>query len=220
MRSSRHKPNKQQRAEIANAAARLVAEGEAEDFAEAKLKAAQNLGLADSRNMPDNSEVQTALIKYLHLFEGKTLVERLEKMRRAALSAMQFLQDFEPRLVGPVLYGSAVRHSPVTLHLYTDELESVTRFLFEGKIEYQLIDTRLKVNSRESFDFPTFIVLNEGLEFELVVFPWSFNSHPPLSGLNGRPYRRADTNAVRELLDQSLLLDENNFVTNPVRDST
>ena len=218
MRSSRHKPDKQQRAEIANAAARLVAEGEAEQFAEAKLRAAQNLGLANSGNMPDNIEVQMALINYLHFYEGQILIDRLVKMRQAALTAMRFLQDFEPRLVGPVLYGSAVQHSAVTLHLYTDELESVTRFLFEEKIEYQLTDTTLKVSSRESLDFPTFIVLNQELEFELVVFPWSYYSHPPLSGLNGRRYRRADANAVQQLLDESLLLNDENLVTSPLRD--
>ena len=218
MRPSRGKSNKQQREEIAYAAARLVADGEAQDFAGAKLKAVESLGLVNSRNMPDNLQVQSALISYLQFYEGQILIERLATMRQAALTAMQFFKLFEPRLVGPVLYGSAVEHSAVTLHLYTDELESVTRFLYDENIEYQLTGTTLKVNSRESLDFPTYIVLNNGFEFELVVFPWSFYAHPPLSGLDARRYKRADADAVQQLIDESLSSIDANLATSSIRD--
>jgi hypothetical protein len=200
MRSTRRKSGKSVRSDIAQAAARLVAEGGASSFAAAKRKAATSMGLDNFRNLPDNNEVQAALIEYQRLFEGDRLVHRIVSMRREALAAMMVLADFTPRLVGPVLYGTACEHSPVTLHLYTDELERVTRFLHDRKIDYQLTHTTLKTSPRRREEFPTFLVANQGLELELVVFPLAFLAHPPLSSLNGRPFRRADTKVLKNLI--------------------
>ena len=213
-----NKLDTQLRAEIANAAARLVAEGEVEDFSSAKSKAADSLGLVSSGSMPDNVEVQTALIDYLRFYEGRIFDERLTTMRQAALRAMRFFDEFEPRLVGPVLYGSAVKHCAVTLHLYTDELESITRYLVEEQIPYELTETTLKVSKRETLEFPTFWVINDGLDFELIIFPWSYNIHPPLSALDGRRYKRADVKAVEELLRDSLDSNDDELTATAVRD--
>ena len=89
--------------EIAQGAARLLVDGNAASFSDAKRKAAANLGYSDLRNLPDNLSVQSALIDYLRLFEGEVYVQRLDAMRRAALKVMRILESFSPRLVGPVL---------------------------------------------------------------------------------------------------------------------
>lgn len=207
MRPTRRKPSKVLRRDIAHAAARIVAEGGADSFAAAKRKAAAHMGFDNLRHLPDNVEVHAALIEYLRLFEGERLEIRIDSMRREARAAMRILAQFSPRLVGPVLYGSACEHSPVTLHLYSDELESVTRFLHERKIHYLLTDISLKTSPKRREAFPTYVVTNNGLEFELVVFPLAFLTHPPLSALDGRPYKRADTAAVEELIENKPALN-------------
>lgn len=203
MRSTRRNTTQTQRSEIAHAAARLVAEGEAEDFAGAKRKAAAALGFENFRNMPENLEVHNALIFYLQLFEGDRFAQRIEAMRREARAAMVVLAQFRPRLVGPVLYGSACEHSPITLHLYIDELESVTRFLHEMKINYRLIQTVLKISRERRGEFPTYLVVNNGHEFNLVVLPEVYIAHPPLSSLSGRPFKRADIDALDKLISDT-----------------
>ena len=192
-----------QRSEIAHTAARLLAVGEADDFVGAKRKAAAALGLASFRNMPENLEVHKALILYLQLFEGDKFTRRIEAMRRAARTAMVLFAQFRPRLVGPVLYGSACEHSPITLHLYTDELESVTRFLHETQINYRLTQTVLKISRERREEFPMFLLANNGLEFNLVVLVELYNTHPPLSSLNGRPFKRADIDALDKLISET-----------------
>ncbi len=203
MRSSHRNTTHNQRSEIAHAAARLVAEGEAEDFAGAKRKAAASLGFENFRNLPENLEVHKALIRYLQLFEGDKFPERIETMRREARSAMVVLAQFRPRLVGPVLYGSACEYSPITLHLYTDEPECVTRFLYEMKINYRLTHTVLKISRERREDFPTFLVVNNGYEFNLVVLSETYHAHPPISSLNGRPFQRADIDALDKLISDT-----------------
>lgn len=207
MRTNRRNSTQTLRSDIAHAAARLVAGGEATDFAGAKRKAAATLGLDNFRNMPENLEVHNALMLYLQLFEGAQWTQRIEAMRREARAAMIVLAQFRPRLVGPVLYGSACEHSPVTLHLYTDELESVTRFLHEAKINYRLTHTFLKISRARREEFPTYLVVNNGLEFNLVVFPEAFIAHPPLSSLNGRPFKRADIATLDRLINDAAVAD-------------
>ena len=200
MRSIRRNSDQTLRSDIAHAAARLVAEGEAPDFVGAKRKAAATLGVANFRNLPENIEVHDALMHYLQLFEGEQWVQRIATMRQQARAAMVVLATFRPRLVGPVLYGSACEYSPVTLHLYTDEIEQVTRFLHDARINYRLTHTNLKISRGRREDFPTYLVVNDELDFNLVVFADVYFAHPPLSSLNGRPFKRADIDAVDKLI--------------------
>jgi hypothetical protein len=216
-RSTSNYSNITLRSELAHEAARLVAEGEAPNFASAKRKASANLGIALSRNLPDNLEVQQALIDYLKLFEGERYHLRIQSMRCEALAAMQVFEQFSPRLVGPVLHGSAVSYSPITMHLYTDELESVTRFLHDSQINYQLDNTRLKISRERYEDFPTYWVINQEREYELVVFSENFITHPPLSALDGRRYRRVDVGALRRVIDESEIVERFDATKEPDR---
>ena len=185
----------------------MIAEGTAPSFAEAKRKAAEALGHTNARNLPENLAVQEALIEYQRLFEGVVHAERIHAMRREALRAMDALVDFEPRLVGPVLYGSACDYSPVTLHLYTDEPESLARHLHDLGIAFRLDDTRLRVGAKAWDVFPVYRVMVDDLEFELVVMPLAYLAHPPLSSLDGRPYKRADPASLTRLLAESAIAD-------------
>jgi hypothetical protein len=139
-------------------------------------------------------------MEYQRLFEGEALCRRIDSMRRGALAAMQALRDFAPRLVGPVLYGSACDYSPVTLHLHTDEVEAVTRFFHELGIPYRLSATELNTGSRRRAEFPVYKVVKDGLEYEFVALPTVHLAHPPLSSLDNRPYKRADAAALEKLI--------------------
>ena len=44
---------------------------------------------------------------------------------------MQLLEDFQPRLVGSVLDGTASAHSRIALHVFADAVESLILFLLE-----------------------------------------------------------------------------------------
>lgn len=200
MRENRRHVGKATQAEIAHVAARMLVEGTAESFAEAKRKAAESLGLMHARKLPENMAVQAALIDYQAVFGGDAHRERIISLRRAALAALNALAAFEPRLVGPVLYGTACEYSPVTLHLYTDEVEAVIRHFHDLGMAYGLGETRLNTHGKQYAAFPSFEISEREVDFDIVVLPHGFLAHPPLSSLDGRPFRRATAATLEKLL--------------------
>src|SRR6476646_4839779 len=135
MRAKRHPTRADNlRRALAQEAARIMAEHGIRDFLIAKRKAAERMGVTDvAAVLPRNVEIEDALAEYQRLFGGESHVESLHAQRRAALNAMLYLQEFEPRLVGSVLGGTATENSDVQLHLFTDSAESVAiKLMDEG----------------------------------------------------------------------------------------
>ena len=105
---------------LAQEAARIMSEHGIRDFLTAKRKAAERFGVTDGSVLPKNTEIEDALAEYQRLFGGTRHGETLAAQRSAALSAMQMLADFEPRLVGSVLAGTATEHNDIQLHLFAE----------------------------------------------------------------------------------------------------
>jgi len=181
----------QLREEIAQVAARLMIEGGIRDFQLAKRKAAQQVGVSETRHMPRNDEIEAARHEHLRLFRGESHARELVALRQTALEAMRFLARFEPCLVGAVLSGSADRHTPVTLHLFTDAAEDVGLYLDERGIPSELREKRLRLSAEETRHYPVYRFMAGETPIELVVFPHRTRPHPPLSPVDGKPMRRA-----------------------------
>ena len=94
---------------LAQEAARIMAEHGIRDFLVAKRKAAEDFGVSDGTAVLPCSEIEEALVAYQRLFGGASHLQALHAQRSAALAAMRYLHEFEPRLVGPVLSGTANR---------------------------------------------------------------------------------------------------------------
>jgi len=58
-------------------------------------------------------------------------------MRTAALSAMEFLTRFSPRLVGPVLAGTTDDNSVINLHLFADSPEMIAMEIGDRGIQFK-----------------------------------------------------------------------------------
>ena len=102
------------RRELAQEAARIMAEHGIRDYLIAKRKAAERLGVMDGGALlPKNSEIEAALAEYQRLFGGASHASALQAQRHAALAAMRYLSEFSPRLVGSVLSGTTDRKSVV-----------------------------------------------------------------------------------------------------------
>lgn len=125
---------RERRHRLAHEAARLMAEGGIRDYHQAKLKAAERLGIHDDASLPRNREIEDALREYQRLFQGDVVVAGLRVRREAALRALEFFAPFSPRLAGPVLDGTADAHAPVMLHLHDDDPDAVPRFLDDNAI--------------------------------------------------------------------------------------
>jgi hypothetical protein len=185
---------------LAQEAARVMAEHGIRDFLVAKRKAAERFGVTDNAVLPKNTEIEDALAEYQRLFGGASHEASLQAQRRAALDAMRRLEAFEPRLVGPVLAGTATAHSDVQLHLFADSPESVAFSLMDQGIRHEVTARRVKMNVDRVLEYP-------GVRFEIgdqaieaTVFPADGIRQAPVSPVDGRPMRRADIGELEALM--------------------
>ena len=203
MRAKRHQARSDNmRLALAQEAARIMAEHGIRDFLIAKRKAADRLGLSDiSAILPKNSEIEEALAGYQRLFGGNSHLEALQAQRRAALAAMHYLREFEPRLVGAVLSGTATEHSEVQLHLFTERAESVTLKLIDGRIPHEVTEKRVRLTAERTRPFPGLRFQIDDQPVEATIFPTDGIRQAPVSPVDGRPMRRASALEVEALLE-------------------
>ncbi|BDB25452.1 hypothetical protein Tamer19_14830 [Cupriavidus sp. TA19] len=132
------------REEIAQAAARMIAEDGA-DYATAKRKAARQV-LGEQRVpgewLPDNDQVEAEVRAYQALFHADTQPRVLALMRRVALLAMEDLAPFRPYLVGAVLNGTATEHSDIYLQCFCDSAKDATLHLLNAGVDFETSESR------------------------------------------------------------------------------
>lgn len=191
---------RERRHRLAHEAARLMAEGGIRDFHQAKLKAADRLGIHDDASLPRNREIEDALREYQRLFVGEAHTLGVRRRREAALRALEFFNGFSPRLVGPVLEGTSDSNAPVQLHVHSDDPEAVARFLEENRMPAESRTRRLRLDRERSLDAPVWLFSAEELSFDLTVLPLDALRQAPLSGIDERPMRRASATQLRQML--------------------
>ncbi|MEY4979546.1 MAG: hypothetical protein RLZZ352_1816 [Pseudomonadota bacterium] len=121
--------------EIAAVAARWIVEKGLE-YAAAKRRAVQQLGLPSRTALPDNATVDAAVREHIALFCADTQALELQALRELALLWMERLSSFRPHLGGAVWHGTATEHSDVYLHLFCDDPKSAELALLDHRVDY------------------------------------------------------------------------------------
>jgi hypothetical protein len=187
------------RAEIAAAAARMIAEDGA-DYGTAKRKAAR-LILGNQRVrgdvLPDNAQIEAEVREYQALFQGDEQSQRLLHLRQLALEVMEKFKDFAPYLTGAVLNGTASEHSDIHLQLFAESSKDVAVFLLNAGIDYEISETSHFRRPDRSVETLSFFWKHEVVH--LAVY-----EQDDLRGgartSSGKRIERADTVALRNLL--------------------
>jgi hypothetical protein len=161
--------NRQMRERIAHLAARLMAVDGIDDYALAKRKAARQVGAPDTRNLPNNEEVEHALRAYQQLYQADEQRERLRHLRQRAREMMELLARFDPYLSGAVLSGSAGKYSDIDLLLFTDSMKDVEMFLMDHHIDYRSGERRIHIGD-QARGVPNFSISTEDADFDITVF--------------------------------------------------
>jgi hypothetical protein len=185
---------------LAQEAARIIVEQGIQDYRVAKIKAAERLGMSERGSLPGNTEIEKAVSEHLALFGRESHIDLLLVLRRAALSAMEMLAPFTPRLVGPVLHGTASANSPVNLHVFADNAEVVAVRLQESSVQYRPFERRLKSRRDRAETFAAFRFIQDEAAIEATVFPVDGVRQAPISPVDGKPMRRADKSTILKLL--------------------
>lgn len=188
---------------LAQEAARIIVDQGLRDYRAAKIKAAERLGMSTRGSLPRNAEIEIAVSEHLALYGRESHEEFLRTMREAALAVMRVLGKFTPRLVGPVLIGTADENSAINLHVFSDSAEAVAVELHALGYRYRPYERRLKTSRGRGATAEIFAGFQFEFGDELVeatVFPVNGIRQSPISPIDGKPMRRADVKAVEALL--------------------
>jgi hypothetical protein len=153
------------RAEIAAAAARMIAEDGA-DYGSAKRKAARQI-LGENRVpgqiLPDNAQIEDEVRLYNELFFADSQPARLAHLRQLALQVMTDLADFTPYLTGAVLNGTAGPHSDIHLELFADSPKDVEVYLMNRNISFEVSETPHARGRDRMIEMLSFMYRSEGV---------------------------------------------------------
>jgi hypothetical protein len=186
------------RENIAHLAARLMAEDGVEDYAQAKRKAARQIGASDSRQMPNNDEIDAALTLYRKIYRPDHAAE-LRNIRQLALDIMLELAAFNPYLVGTVLKGSAGKYADIHLQLFSDSMKSVEHYLLDHDIRFRGGETTLYAGDMP-LSAPVLSFNRQGYDVHLTLLSSrDLRSHLKTSPA-GKPIDRARREAVEALI--------------------
>jgi hypothetical protein len=178
-----------------------MAEHGIRDFAQAKRKAAERLGVrAGDGGLPSNAEIHEQLVQRQRIFEPDAHGERLARLRRSAAEVMAVIEIFRPKLVGPVLDGTATVNTAVEIHAFSDSPEAVAAVLEGHGLHLRDGQRRYRFGRQGAELIPGFEFVVAGDELEVMVFPERASGHAPLSPVDGKPMRRASRSAVIALL--------------------
>lgn len=189
------------RAEIAAAAARMIAE-DGVDYGTAKRKAAkQILGNNKVRGdvLPDNALLEDEVRLYNELFFGDTQPARLFHLRTLAVRLMAELAPFQPHLTGAVLNGTAGAHSDIHLQLFADSPKDVEIYLMNKRIDFEVSESPHFKGRNEAVETLSFMWQQEGVH--LALYETDDLRGAVKKSPSGRQ-ERADIESVRALITE------------------
>jgi len=201
MGGKRGSGNEVLREQLAQEAARLIVDHGIHDYGQAKRKAAMRFGVRHAAALPSNSEIESSVIERQRIFAPEIHEYRLAAMRGLAADIMEFVADFEPRLVGPVLAGTVTGNSPLEIHVFTDSPEAVLAVLEAQGIRSRDCQRRYRFNGQPMSSVPGFRFTREGERIYIIVFPEKGVRQAPLSPVDRRPMQRAGRRRVLALLE-------------------
>jgi len=188
------------RDQVAEEAARLIRDHGIQDYGFAKRKAAARFGVSRSGALPRNSEIEARVLERQRIFEADDQDERLTGLRWLAVELMGVLDDFSPRLVGPVWTGAITVSTSMELHLFTDTPEEVVAVLQEQRYVVRNCQRRYRYNGQPPVIVPGFRFKTRGESVYALTFPEKGLRQAPMSPVDGRPMLRADRAKLVALL--------------------
>jgi len=169
------------------------------DYAYAKQKAARQAGLADSHALPDNREIVAALREYQGLYQSASQPQELRHLREVAVKVMREFADFNPRLVGAVLSGTANQFSEVTLQLFADDPKSLALFLLNRRYRFDQVDRRVRLGDGWA-EIPQYLLEVDGAPIALTVYARGEEHLAPRARPEADGLQRARVEEVEALL--------------------
>ncbi len=181
---------------------RTLADGSCRDVRMARRKAAERLGTTGRFELPTEAEIEQALKVHQSLFQPEQQPAVLNELRRQAVAAMKTLAPFNPRLVGPVLTGTAGPHNRIELHLFSETPEEVILSLLDRDIPWHDGERTLYFSGGVKRSYPLCRFRAGDTDIELTLLPLEALRQSPLGPLGDRPLQRASLSQLQELMGE------------------
>jgi len=194
------KKTSQNRRAIAAEAARIMSTQSLSNYRVAKQKAVERLGISLRTTLPSNAEVENALRAYQGFYGGQQHIHQLRKMREVALRVMRPLEVFRPRLVGPVLEGTADAFARVSLHVFNDPPDAVVIHFLDRGLAFRDEHRKIRGHDGNHRVVQLLVTTVDDTEVELILFSCMDLRQAPPSPVDGRPQKRASLSEVENLL--------------------
>lgn len=130
------------RARVAQLAAQLMVEHGIRDHAQAKRKAAKQLGIESANVLPSNEEIDEQVMAYMALFDANESGPQAELILRHALEVMAMLDVFSPVLTGNLDQDAMIPNKDIELDIYSDSSKEFERFLLNREIPFKAEERR------------------------------------------------------------------------------
>jgi hypothetical protein len=117
---------------------------------------------------------------------------------------MRFLENFNPRLVGSVLDGTANQHSRIALHVFADSIESLILFFLDRETPFGQEQRQIRWFDGHHKTVPLIVSELRGAVVELSVFDRIHLRQAPPSPIDGKPQHRAALAEVEYLLKERI----------------
>lgn len=203
-KSSDRRNGQRLRQKVVVEAARIMATEGQRSFLLAKQKAARRLGLSDRQALPSNAEIDLALREWHEVYGGEDHAEIQTTLRSIAADTMRWLAPFSPRLVGPVLTGTADQFSAICLHAFVDDPDALVHFFMEHGIDFQQKRRRIRWHDDRHRDIDVLVIERRGAVIELMLMVGADARQAPPCPVDGRPQIRASVAEVNALVAESI----------------
>jgi hypothetical protein len=187
---------------IAWDAARLMYLRQESEYFRAKQKAAKRFcrGWVKPADLPSNAEIRDEIQSFARLYEGDQREANLFEMRLDALRMMRVLRKFRPRLIGSVMTGHIRQGSDIDLHIFSDNVDSVTLVLDDEGAVYDVERKRVRKHGEERIF--THVRVRERFPFELTVYAADQAHYVFKSSITGKAIERARIAELEQLLQR------------------
>ncbi|MGB9741186.1 MAG: nucleotidyltransferase domain-containing protein [Candidatus Bathyarchaeia archaeon] len=191
----------EKRRKVAREAANLIYFGMEKEFKQAKIKAANALGV---NILPANIEVAEEIDKIADEHEGQARQERLVKMRREALKAMKILEKYNPVLVGSVWRGTIHRGSDIDIIVFHHEPNDVLRTLEKSNLKItQTQNVTVTVKGKKHESLHIFFESPAKEKFEVIVRGFEERLRKEKCDIYGDAITGLDVEELEKLLEES-----------------
>src|SRR5262249_28778848 len=155
--------------------------------------AARQAGATETRQLPNNDEIDAALKLYRNVYQVEHPT-RLRELRQLALKVMEEFAEFNPYLTGSVLKGNAGKYAAIHLQLFTDNAKSVEHYLLNHGVAYGSEASRLYAGGK-AFMAPVLRFERDTVEIHITLLS-SRDQRMQLKGSpDGKPIERAKREA-------------------------